>query len=67
MKKLALIALVKSILLVQCYSQYQYLPDEVDYEDYNNLYSVTFKDSVKYRFEDGKYSFKLKSDSLLIV
>ena len=67
MKKTIIIIILVSITLVQCYSQYQYHAYELEYEDFENLYSVTTKDKATYRFEKNKYMFRIVSDSLIII
>ena len=67
MKKSIVVILITSLTLVQCYSPYQYLPDEVEYEDFTKLCSVTLNDSIKYRFEEDNYIFEIKSDSIMII
>ena len=59
--------LVLSIFLVQCWSQYQYIPKDYKYDQDDELFSITFRDSSKSFFTENKNKFVISSDSLLIV
>ncbi len=59
--------LILSFFLVQCYSQYQYIPKDYKYDKDDELLSITFSDSSKSVFPKNTRKFEIKSDSLLIV
>lgn len=67
MRKSIVLIMICSIFLVHCYSQYQYVPSEYEYDPADELVSLTLKDNAIHDYEDGDYKFQIKSDSLLIV
>ena len=67
MKRSVVVVIICSLALLQCYTQYQYLPDEIEHKDIDNLTTVTYIDSSKQKFDHGNYRFEIINDSLLIV
>jgi hypothetical protein len=67
MKKSIISILISSIFLVQCYAQYQYLPNEYKYNEYDRLVSITLSDSSEQIYKENNYQFLIESDSLLII
>lgn len=68
MKKIYIVVLLfTSLLLSQCYTQYQYTPEEYNYGESNELIYFTMKDSTILKYEADRYKFGFLSDSVLVV
>ena len=68
MKKIYLVLLlITSLLLTQCYTQYEYLTKDYSFNTEDDLKKVVLNDGTVKEFAENQYSYKIKSDSLILM
>ena len=67
MKKLFVVLLISSVLLTQCYTQNEYLIKDYQFNDEDELAKVVLLDGTVKEFAKNQYSYKIKSDSLILM
>ncbi len=59
--------LISSLLLTQCYTQYEYLTKVYEFNPEDDLKKVVLTDGTEKEFYFNQFDYKIESDSLLIT